>query len=217
MKIEKLILFSSNLKGQLHFYEHVLGFECLQKSATEVEFRIGNSILAFHYKEKSDLYHFAFNIPAFSVEAAHRWLTGKVDFLTWEGEDILLFNDWKAQAIYFKDADGNIVEFIARDAVGFQNENTFSTKSVLNISEIGIGSSNIPEIVNALNAIKPITLFDGNIERFCALGDEEGLFIVANSNLKTWMPTGDTIMTADFEIYGTYNFSFNNGKINVIL
>ena len=217
MKIDKLILFTSQISEQLHFYESILGFECLKKSTEEFELIVGDSSLVFRYKEKAEPYHFAFNIPAFSAKKAYECFADKVNLLPWNGEEIIQFKNWKAEALYFYDADKNIVELIAREAVDKESDSKFNTRSVLGISEIGIGTTDIRDIFNAIDHICPIKIYDGGLDRFCALGDEQGLFIVANTNNKTWMPTGESIKVVDFEIYGTYNFRYENGKINVIL
>jgi len=50
-------------------------------------------------------------------------------------------------------------------------------------------------------------------DRFCAVGDENGLFIVVNNELKKWFPTGDLIEQSDFKIRGDFNFNYTNGEI----
>ncbi|MDD7886522.1 hypothetical protein [Flavivirga sp. 57AJ16] len=65
--------------------------------------------------------------------------------------------------------------------------------------------------------MKNIPFFSGDLMRFCALGNEEGLFILINKILKKWYPTQEEAFTSNFIIRGDYNFSFENGEIKELL
>ncbi len=45
------------------------------------------------------------------------------------------------------------------------------------------------------------------------MGNNEGMFILAHTKLKKWIPTNDKIHRSDFTIKGDYNFKYTNGKI----
>ncbi len=45
-----------------------------------------------------------------------------------------------------------------------------------------------------------LNIYDGDLERFCPVGDEHGLFICVNYEIKDWFPTGDKAFASDFEI-----------------
>ena len=212
MIIKKLTLFTSNLKGQIEFYSKVLGFEVVSENRIACTFGAGKSLLTFVKGKKSKPYHFAFNIPSNSENEALFWLKERVSILPHEGKELVDFKLWNAKALYFYDADKNIVEFIARKNLNINSNGVFSSKSILSISEIGIVSTNIQETFKSLNSLKPIKKYSGDFERFCAVGDEEGLFIIANPRLKKWFPTNDEIEASDFKIKGDFNFEFKNGK-----
>ena len=124
------------------------------------------------------------------------------------------FSNWKAKAIYFYDADHNIMEFIARERIDIESDVAFTPRTILSISEMAIATTDIKPVYEAINNIKPIPIFDGSFERFCALGNDEGLFILINKTIKKWYPTNDDeAFTSDFIIKGDYNFCFEDGKI----
>ncbi|MDC9723901.1 MAG: VOC family protein [Urechidicola sp.] len=212
MKIEELILFTQNLKAQIDFYSKVLEFEMIDCNESSCSFNTGSSMLTFKVKEDSKPYHFAFNIPSNKEKEALHWLKERVTLIPFEEDEIIDFESWNAKALYFYDSDMNIVEFIARKSLNINSSNAFSFKSILNISEMALASTNIKETVAVLNSIKPIKKYSGDYNRFCALGDEEGLFILANPLLKKWFPTDDEIEVSDFIIKGDFNFEFKNGK-----
>ena len=217
MIIKELTLITSNLKAQIEFYSKVLGFEIVSENNIACTFRAGKTLLTFKKSQKSKPYHFAFNIPSNNENEAMVWLRERVRILLFEGKEMVDFKLWNAKALYFYDADKNIVEFIARKNLNINSNNVFSSKSILNISEIGIVSTNIEETFKSLNSLKPIKKYSGDFESFCALGDEEGLFIIANPRLKKWFPTNDEIEASDFKVKGDFNFEFKNGKFIELL
>lgn len=217
MKIKEVILYTSDIKRQRQFYKSVLGFELLADSREKISFKAGESIITFQFKEGSKQSHLAFNIPNNSINDALIWLRKRTEVLDCEGEEIADFSNWKAKAIYFYDADKNIMEFIARERIPVESDEAFSPRLILSISEMAIATTNIESIYNAINKMKPIPIFDGDFNRFCALGNDEGLFIVINKNIKKWYPTMDTAYTSEFIIKGDYNFAFTDGKIKEIL
>ncbi len=217
MKIEELILDTENLTEQISFYEDVLNFKLIKRTRAFASFRIGKSILTFVEKDKALPYHFAFNIPFNKEKEALNWLKNRVDVIPYENDEIIDFVNWKAKAIYFYDKDHNIVEFIARRAIKYESEEEFSSESAINISEIGIGTSCIQQLYQELNTMKPIRIFDGGFERFCALGNNEGLFIVVDLLKKDWFPTGDQIFPSGFILKGDYNFEYRDGKLKELV
>ena len=216
MKIKELIVYTNNLKDQLDFYRHTLGLQLLKETSTSCSLKIGSSTLTFHKKEDAQPYHFAFNIPSNKENEALAWLKERLDILPFEGREIADFKSWNARSVYFYDKDLNIVEFISRKNLKMYQEDNFSSASILNISEVGIATTEIEKTFNDLNRIRSIKVFDGNFKRFCAIGNEEGMFILVNHKVKRWFPTDDKAIPSEFEISGDYNFRFENGRINEI-
>ncbi|MBJ6368112.1 VOC family protein [Snuella sedimenti] len=216
MLIKEITLFTNNILRQKEFYRHILDFELVFDSADKIAFNSGDSVLSFQYKEAVKPSHLAFNIPSNKIEGALQWLQRRVEILP-DGDNLIIdFKNWNAKAIYFYDADKNIMEFIARKDLGLNSRVNFSSASVLSISEIGIATTNIEAIYNQINAIKAIPVFDGNFQRFCAVGNDMGLFILINKTAKKWFPTREEAFTSEFIIKGDYNFSFINGEIKEI-
>ncbi len=213
MKINELTIFTNNLEQQVNFYSDILEFSIENSTPESCAFNIGESTLICKYKRDVAPCHFAFNIPSNKEIEALKWLKERVGILPFDDNEIIDFTSWNAKAIYFYDADSNIIEFIARKNLNLNSDKEFSSKSVLNISEIGVVTTDIEGTFNKLKAMNQIEVFSGDFERFCALGDDKGLFILVNDKLKKWFPTGDEILQSDFKIKGDYNFEYTNGKI----
>ena len=214
MRIDEIILFSTQLENQKHFYKYILGLEQLADSPFEISFKVGVSVLTFRYKKEIKPSHLAFNIPPNAINEAERWLKKRLKIIPSGDGNITNFERWKAKAIYFYDADQNIIEFIAREAIEAKKEADFSVSSLLSISEMAIATTHIETLYKMINDIKRIPIFDGNFSRFCALGDHNGLFILIDNTKKKWYPTNDEAFTSEFIIKGDYNFSFVNGVID---
>ncbi len=218
MKIRELKIYTQNLTNQINFYSKTIGFELIEVSENEAVFSIGNSRLKLVKSEKSFPYHFAINIPSNKINQALRWLKDRVNILKDDNNEIQDFYFWNAKAIYFYDFDKNIIELIARKNLKNESEDIFGVNSFLNISEIGMPVNDIEQAFKKLNQISGIEQFDGGFERFCAIGDENGLFICINKNQKDWFPTGDKAYSSEFEIEYEHNnhtfvIEFANEKI----
>lgn len=216
MIIEEITLFTSNIEKQRQFYKTKLGFEIVKDTPSKIAFKVGASILAFQYKKEIKPSHLAFNIPYNAIYDALRWLRDRTEVIHYKNEPVTDFIKWKAKAVYFYDADHNIIEFIARERIDIESDIAFTPRIIIGISEIAIATTSIETIYNTINAIKPISIFDGSFDRFCALGNEQGLFIIIDKTKKKWYPTMDKAYTADFIIKGDYNFAFVNGEIKEI-
>jgi len=198
MKIKELLLYSNTLNTQFEFYSKVLGFEVIQKESEKFKVKIGGSILSFVQKEKATPYHLAFNIHSNQEDQALQWLKTKVSVLKGNHQEVIDFSAWNAKAIYFYDSDKNIVEFIARKNLNQNSEKTFGSHSILEISEIGVATSNVEKQYHFLNQNIGLTKYSGNFDRFCAVGSENGLFICIDKNKKDWFPNNDKAYSSDF-------------------
>ena len=213
MKIDELVIFTNKLDQQIDFYATILELPVVNSTPESTSVKIGNSVLTLKYKSNAVPNHFAINIPSNKEKEALYWLRERVDILQFDNQEIINFSSWNAKALYFYDLDKNIVELIARKNLNLISNTKFSSKSMLNISEIGIMTNQIHEIYQKLNSLKAIEVYSGNFEKFCAVGDEEGLFIMVNNELKRWFPTGDLIEQSEFIIKGDFNFKYFNGQI----
>ncbi|WP_298367718.1 VOC family protein [uncultured Lutibacter sp.] len=217
MKIKELILYTNKLDLQIDFYTTILEFPIEISTPEYTSFKIGASILTLKYRKEVSPYHFALNIPSNKEKEALYWLKERVDILGFDNQEIIDFKSWNAKAIYFYDLENNIIEFISRKNMNLNSNQKFSSKEVFNISEIGMASSHIESTFKKLNTIKKINIYSGDMEQFCAVGNENGLFIVVNNNLRKWFPTGDKIEQSDFIVKGDFNFEFKKGEIIEIM
>lgn len=201
MKIKKLQLYSSNLKEQLHFYRDTLSLQVKQNSEENFEVQIGYSLLEFQFKQDAKPYHIAFHIPDHQEEEALEWVKERMPVLKNNSEEIIDFSAWNAKSLYFYDADKNILEFISRGDLNKPQSALFSEKSILGVAEIGIATTQVREKFNFLNSQFGLEKYDGDFEKFCAIGDDLGLFITIDRTKKDWFPTDDKAHAAEFRVY----------------
>lgn len=220
MKIKHLTVYTQNLQSQLDFYAEILGLAVLEQNENHFTLQMGYSELEFHHHKNTTPYHLAFHIGANQQEEALKWLEGKLfpnRILTHEDKAIVDFPAWNAKSVYFYDADHNIIEFISREHLFRQQD--FAEQKICGIAEIGLATNDVEENYRFLNRYFNLeTYFGKPQEPFCALGDENGLFITVDKNTKTWLPTQDPALPADFDVKFTrgeklFELKYENGKL----
>ena len=221
MKIEFLKLYTKDLQAQKDFYTGTLQLSLIEETDDFFQVKVGYTLVEFEQREAATPYHIALHIPALQEEKALRWLEEKTEILK-DGEDkIIEFPGWKAKSLYFYDADKNIVEFISRRHYFPAASKEFSEESLLGLSEIGLATDDVEEKFNFLNNNFGLQKFTGDYQRFCATGDDEGLFIIINKNEKDWIPTGDAAYASAFEIKisvqnAIFGAAFKNDRLELL-
>lgn len=221
MKFRFLNVYTSRLKEQLQFYNEVLNLPVNKVSNSSFQIQIGYSLLEFSKSRSTKPYHVAFHIPARMEEQALEWLKKRVSILRAGNEEIIDFPAWQARSIYFYDQDRNIIEFISRKKLFEAGVNEFTAEQIIGISEIGLATENVGMNFKLLNDNYGLQKFTGDYERFCATGDDEGLFIIIDKHNKNWIPTGDTAYASPFEIEfsnegAIYRTAYKNDRLQLL-
>jgi len=222
MIIKHLTLYTANLPSQIDFFTNVLQLKLIEQTNNSASIQIGHSILKFEKREAVNPYHFAINIPANKATEALAWLKSRVDIIKDEDNEIIDFDFWNADAVYFYGPENNILELIARKNLDNETDEIFSETLMLGISEIGIPTIDISKEYNLLKGITGLPIHSGSMEYFCSAGDDNGLFILINKDLKKyWFPTTDAPHSADFIITFTeqeieYSFTYENELLKKI-
>jgi hypothetical protein len=190
MNIEKLELFTTDLQSQQDFYSRILE---LPAASTPSGLRIqaGATELAF-MQALSDFegaYHFAFNIPENQYSSAKQWMSSRIPLLRDKtGQEDFHSESWNSDSVYFLDAAGNVLEFIARHDLPNATEQDFDSTQILNVSEIGLPSENVIELARQLCTRLGLSTYKQEPnETFTPVGDDNGLFILPITN-RIWMP-----------------------------
>ena len=193
MKLNYIEILTNDLKATERFYQKLLSLTILEKTVNSISIKIGVSILKFveNLEISKPIYHLAFNIPENKLEEATKWCDNRIELI--KKDDAVLvaaFESWNANAVYFYDNNGNLLEFIARHDLKNATTEDFSSKQLLNISEIGIVKENPHVFGHQLIEEYGLNLFEKNqnSEVFTAIGDDNGLLIIVKSN-RNWYPT----------------------------
>ncbi|WP_337965290.1 VOC family protein [uncultured Flavobacterium sp.] len=192
MKLQHIQIQTNNIPETTAFYRDILELPIIEKTSQSVTVKAGSSILKFiENPDFNSMYHFAFNIPENKLEEAIKWCNDKIDLVVIEDKRVIAnFETWNANAIYFYDNNGNLLEFIARHDLDNLQIKDFSSKSILNISEIGIVDEDPIELGTHLIEDYGLSFFAKNFnsENFAAIGDDEGLLIIVKP-YRNWYPT----------------------------
>lgn len=190
MHIYTLGLYTADLEAQQHFYANILELPARQ-NGSELHIQAGNTEILFRQApaDFSGAYHFAFNIPSNQYQAAKAWITARIPLLKDQsGKEDFHSNTWNSDSIYFLDAAGNVLEFIARHTLNNPADGDFDSSQILNVSEIGLPSEHVIAFARELCSKLGISTYKQEPnETFTPVGDENGLLILPIQN-RIWMP-----------------------------
>ncbi|MFA6059409.1 MAG: VOC family protein [Taibaiella sp.] len=193
MHISAINLLTHDLGNTFDFYHNKLGLPVKDRRDQHITFMAGKTDLTFTYSDSHQhpVYHFAFTIPSNKLKEAFDFIQAKTIIMDVpSGSKIADFSNWNADAFYFYDNNGNILEFIARYALQNQSDEAFSGTSIYAISEIGLVTDNVPALAQKITKDYGVSIFEHQpaMEQFTVLGDDYGLFILVARG-RTWFPT----------------------------
>ncbi|MFY0653631.1 MAG: hypothetical protein JXQ96_16420 [Cyclobacteriaceae bacterium] len=222
MIIKELVLFTNRLEAEKEFYAEKLGCPLLNESDSIFSVQIGISQLTFKSSSKAHSYHYCFLIPTNQLHSAIGWLEKKLEIIQIKkGRYVQRFDSWNAESVYFYDASGNVAEFIVRHDLKNSQSGEFSASKILSINEIGIPAKNVAQLNTQIENELETKFWKGDLQRFGTNGDQHGLFIIPNYNMKTeWFPTQLKIEPSEFSAIiendkRSYSLNFQNEKLTI--
>jgi hypothetical protein len=173
----------------VEFYGLQLGLERIDDGG----FVIGSSELELVPRGGEPFYHFALLVPGDRFDTAVEWTRALVDLLPEPetGAEVFAFPAWNAQAIYFHDPAGNIVELIAHRDIGETGtEGPFASSELLGFSEVSL-VGDPATMARGLEQLR-LHLWDGTLEKpgRLAFVGERGRTLILCPEGRGWLPTG---------------------------
>jgi hypothetical protein len=190
MNIIRLELLSADLHAQRDFYADTLELPVsLTPSALVVHAGATDLVFRQAWSDFEGAYHFAFNIPENQFHASKEWITNRIPLLRDEsGKEEFNSKTWNSDSLYFKDAAGNVLEFIARHRLQNAVNSPFASSQILNVSEIGLASEDVLGFANDLCTRLGVSVFMQEPDQnFTPVGDDEGLLIIPKQG-RIWIP-----------------------------
>ncbi|MBA3825475.1 MAG: hypothetical protein H0X24_16450 [Ktedonobacterales bacterium] len=181
---------TNNLSAQRDYYHRQLGLPIVSETDDLCRLQIGASTLTWLASDVplAGAYHFAFTIPENQLAAGVDWVQQRSAILAKDGQTRFHFAQWNADATYFRDADGNILEIIARHNLANATTAAFGPASLLNLSEVGLPSGDVLGLADRLTSTLGIPDWLGRDAQFTTMGDEAGLLILVPMG-RSWLPT----------------------------
>ncbi len=202
-------LYTNKLEAMQSFYTTILALPLIEQAQQQFTVQIGSSCLTFKRASQSASYHFAFNLPGNQIPAAKTWVQNRVNLNIENGKDEIYYKNFNADAIYFEDPAGNVVEFIGRRHR--QREGAFSSSSFLNISEASVTTPFVSDVGKALQTEGIPVLREAGIDpeglNFLGVGD---CFIILVPPNRRWYFSTHLSGTFPLEL------TLQNGKTLVI-
>ena len=185
---------ASLLPELTEFYAGHLELRLAQPDDGGLALAVGETVLEFRPAGGSPFYHFALLVPGDRFEAACEWARERVELLPdpETGDVVFDFTNWGAQAVYFHDPAGSIVELIAHRGAGERGTSAaFEAAELLGLSEVGL-VCDPPAAADALRRELGLELWDGSVDgeaRLAFVGEKARTLILCRAG-RPWLPTG---------------------------
>ncbi|HUM24629.1 MAG TPA: hypothetical protein PKN81_00225 [Anaerolineales bacterium] len=190
MFINRLELPALDLIAQRDYYANVLELP-VHLEGDSLLVKAGKTDLIFTQAppQWEGAYHFCFNIPENQFPYAKAWLSARIPLVKDDkGNDEFNSQSWNSTSLYFKDAAGNILEFIARHRQQNSVNSPFNSGQILQVSEIGLASQDVISFAKELCAKLGASVYEQDFnDTFTPIGDEDGLFILPVEG-RIWYP-----------------------------
>ncbi len=172
------------------FYGTTLG---LPAAGTDT-FVVGDARLGFRAAAPSrrPFHHVALLVPGDRFEAAHAWAAERTELLRFHDEPVVHFDAWDADAVYFHDPAGSIVELIAHRALGATGATgPFAAPELLGISEVGLVLADRAGAAHVLERDLGVGIFSGDAAADdLAFAGRQGHALILTPPGRGWLPTG---------------------------
>ena len=184
---------TARLDAVAAFYEQTLGFAVEQRDG-RVVIPVGADVLELvAVGDATDpFHHFALLVPGDRFDAARAWLGERAETLARDGgETVFPFDFWDAQAVYFHDPAGNIVELIAHAGMAERSgaAGAFYAGELDGLSEVGIVVDDPATAVATLERDLELELWSGDPGQLAFVGAKAHTLILAPPG-RGWLPTG---------------------------
>jgi len=195
MQIAAVRLASADVAAQRDLYVGTLGLAQIDAPPRALAVSIGPSRLIFEPGGPSPQ-HVAFRIPSPAYADALGWLGERTTLLpNADGGLEHPFPDWNADAMYFRDPDGNVLELIAHHDFDDAYEPPFGPAHLLAIGEVGIPVDDMRSFLADVERHQGIRRWSGDGIGFAAAGDKHGSLIVVPRG-RPWHPVPGSDATA---------------------
>ncbi len=220
------LLTSISLNIMKEFYVDTLGLTVQSEKNSEVTFIAGASTITFvkiDAKLGDPWYHFAFNIPENKLLKARAWQLERTPIIPTPKrardpkfpDDVRHFRNWNAHSVFFWDPAGNLLEYIARHDLKNGNKGTFTSKDILNVSEIAFVVDDQHQESKDIHNNLQLDVYPKNNSFWWAMGDENGLLLCIPKRIwgeNTNNPKRFDVFSTEATIYGKVNkgYKFSN-------
>jgi hypothetical protein len=169
-----------------------LGLEAEPRDAGRVALVAGETVLEFAAAAGEPFYHVALLVPGDRFDAALSFASARVALLPGPdaGSVRVDFPAWSADACYFEDPAGNIVELIAHRGLDENGaDGPFRPAELVGLSEVGIVGDTVALAAGLCEL--GLRVWDGTVERpgLAFVGEKARTLILAPPG-RGWLPTG---------------------------
>jgi catechol 2,3-dioxygenase-like lactoylglutathione lyase family enzyme len=193
---------ASRLDAQERFYRDRLGLE-VDRGPDRVGVACGPARIEFVAADGAPFTHFALLAPGNRFAEGCVWLGERVDLLPDPdtGQPVFDFEFWDAQACYFEDPAGNIVELIAHRGVEDSHRPGFAAGDLRGLSEVGLVTHDKPAAAAAVESTFGVPVWDGSADGpGLAFAGRRARTLILAPPSRHWLPTQRAALACPTEV-----------------
>ncbi|TQQ79975.1 VOC family protein [Halonotius terrestris] len=180
MRFERVSIPATDPDALSDWYGRTLGVET---GTASVE--LGATTLDFQPAAEAAPQHLAVRSLA-DIDALTAWLAERATIHPVEGAQSRRFDFLDADAVYFADGAGNVLECLCYDADA--GEATPGAAAIAGVTEVGLPAPDVLALVEWLESAVGLSAWGSPSESFAWVGDREARFVVLPAGSE-WYPT----------------------------
>jgi len=180
MRFERVSIPAVDPEGLSDWYARTLGVD---SESNRVE--LGATTLEFQPADESASQHLALRTPA-AIDDLTAWLAERTTILPVEGAQSRQFDFLDADAVYFADPVGNVLECICYH--GDAKQPVDGAVPMAGVTEVGLPAPETLPLVEWLESVVGLSAWGSPSESFAWVGDREARFVVLPTGSE-WYPT----------------------------
>lgn len=215
LNISSIHLLTKEIHSLKEFYSNI-GFQTeITDNRLIIHLNDSDIIFKIDSTDEKPFYHFAIDIHPNHYDFLKEKISKQVCLLTEDEKEEIYFNQFNAKSFYINDPSGNIVEFIARNELDY---NDSINNKYIRISEISLVTNKVNETFKKLVNYKFRELNNELTEEglnFICSGDEEQYILLTNEG-RRWLFSDKLSESFPLEIVtDEYKLNYLNNQLEI--
>ncbi|NUE03168.1 hypothetical protein HUB97_11805 [Halorubraceae archaeon YAN] len=186
MNVTQLTLSSDDPVALGEWYNDALNVDVLFSDGAAIVSAGSTEMILTDADKRTAPYHVAFRSQT-PVTELYDWFTDRGEHISVEGESTIRFEFLSADAVYFEDPEGNILECLHYDR-DTPKQDSLGPNTVHSVTEVGLPAHDTASLQSWLVDTVGLSTIGSPTETFAWVGDFDSRFVVVPAG-RDWYPT----------------------------